>query len=235
MYTDNHWNTGMRTKGWLHKSTNNINHKKCDLNVLLNVLWIMKDSSILKSGGEKELRKINYIITRSTRRVTGIVAFYLRNGMWSYKRRHKLWYCRGHSENFSIELQENNSTSKSTFEVLLHLMENSPFWDDKILIKMSVPAHTPKCVRNTISRSNFHFSKLCVGSHNKCVFPYSLPAFISMDHHWSVSTKISYSGGQDLPSPPLHCQKSMLSPVTLREETYGKKWKLRYFGPSHQQ
>lgn len=41
--------------------------------------------------------------------------------------------------------------------------------------------------------------------------------FISMDNHWSVSTKVSYSEGQDLPSPPLHCQKSMLSPVTLRE------------------
>lgn len=75
----------------------------------------------------------------SSSRVAGIVALYLGNGMWSYKQRHILWHFRDPSENVSIKLQENNSKSKSIIEVLLHLMENFPFWDHKILIKMSVP------------------------------------------------------------------------------------------------
>lgn len=116
-----------------------------------------------------------------------------------------------------------NSKSKSTFEVLLCLMENFPFWDQKMVIKMSVPAHIPKCVGNTVSRIYFYFSKVCVGSHNNVSFLTLCLLFIGMDHHWSVFTKISYSEEQELPPPPLHCLKSLLSLVTLREETYGKK------------
>lgn len=105
---------------------------------------------------------------------------------------------------------------KTLLKHCFHLMEVLPFGEHKILIKMSVPTHTPKCVGDTILRGNFPLVKRLLSHMTLMSFFPLCPLFVSVVYQWDGSCRISVSH-QDRTCPFLPCiVKSLCYPYEGR-------------------